>query len=44
MTEIDPLYSLDLSRDKSSRRKILTGNDWNNPELQKKYVDNFLII
>lgn len=41
MTEIDPLYSLDLSCDKSSCRKILTGNDWKNSELQKKYGDNF---
>jgi uncharacterized protein len=41
MTETNPEYSMNLSCNKSSCRKIFTGNDWKNPELQKKYKTYF---
>lgn len=41
MTEIDSSYRLDLSCSKSTCRKLLTGDDWKNPELQKKYKNYF---
>jgi hypothetical protein len=41
MTETDPDYSLDLHCDKSTCRKHVTGNDWKNPEIQKKYSGYF---
>ncbi|HMV41511.1 MAG TPA: SET domain-containing protein [Leptospiraceae bacterium] len=37
MTETDPNYSVPLSCDKSSCRKTFSGNDWKNPDIQKKY-------
>lgn len=41
MTETDPEYSLELSCDKTTCRKKFTGNDWKNPEIQKKYAGYF---
>lgn len=41
MTETNPDYKMNLFCDKSSCRKVLSGDDWKNPELQKKYKNYF---
>ncbi len=37
MTETNPDYSVNLHCNKSTCRKKFTGNDWKNPDIQKKY-------
>jgi SET domain-containing protein len=41
MTETNPDYQMNLFCDKSTCRKVFTGNDWKIPEIQKKYKDHF---
>ena len=41
MTETNPDYKMNLFCDKSSCRKVFSGNDWKIPEIQKKYKDYF---
>lgn len=37
MTETNPEYAVDLHCNKKTCRKKFTGNDWKNPDIQKKY-------
>lgn len=41
MTESDPTYSVELSCNKKTCRKTLTGSDWKKRELQDKYGSFF---
>ena len=41
MTETNPDYRMNLFCDKSSCRKVFSGNDWKKLELQDKYKDYF---
>lgn len=41
MTETNPDYKMNLFCDKSSCRKVLSGDDWRIPQLQKKYKNYF---
>ena len=41
MTETNPDYKMNLFCDKSSCRKVFSGNDWKIPEIQKRYKEYF---